>query len=109
MARAATLSSKKSKQPLKSSTGSDAAIQLVKVFMTFNKDASRIDMTATGRLANGSTKRVSIFSTRALPPAEALALGKKCKDFSEARIASCESLTNNDILQVKHNVMSKFV
>ena len=109
LARAANLSSKKSKQRLTSSTDSDAAIQLVKVFMTVNKDASRVDMTATGQLANGETKRVSIFSTRKLPPAGARFLGNKCKEFAEARIASGESLTKDDILQLKHDLIANVV
>ena len=82
LALAATLSGKKAKKSGSSRPDADADIPLVKVFMTFNNDASRGDMTATGQLGNGETKRVSIFSTRKLPRACTRALGKKCKDFA---------------------------
>ena len=74
--------------------------------MTLNKDASRVDMTATGQLANGDTKRVSIFSTRKLSPAGARFLGNKCKEFAETRIANGERLTKDDILQLEHDLIA---
>ena len=106
LALAATLSGKKAKKSGSFRRDADADIPLVKVFMTFNKDASRVDMTATGQLGNGETTRVSIFATRTLPRAGTRALGKKCKEFAEARTASGERWTKNDMLQLKQDVIA---